>query len=120
MRTSRRTATRPGPSRRTPRRRRVASERDTGPLCGAARRPIAIGPAVGREIPVAGGRGIAGLAIKKWRAALASRGGRARIQPSPELQEHCVNKIFLIALCIGLVACTNKKKEEEGREPVQS
>jgi hypothetical protein len=35
-----------------------------------------------------------------------------------ELQEHCVNKICLIALCVGLVACTNKKKEEEGREPV--
>jgi len=28
-----------------------------------------------------------------------------------------VNKIFLIVLCVGLAAC-NKKKEEEGREPV--
>ncbi|HEX8107243.1 MAG TPA: hypothetical protein VF516_05910, partial [Kofleriaceae bacterium] len=37
-----------------------------------------------------------------------------------ELQEHCVNKIFLIALCAGLVACMNRKKEEEGREPVQT
>jgi hypothetical protein len=31
-----------------------------------------------------------------------------------------VNKIFLIALCVGLVACMNKKKDEEGREPVQT
>src|SRR5262249_3001418 len=32
---------------------------------------------------------------------------------------HCVNQIltFLIVLCVGLAAC-NKKKEEEGREPV--
>jgi hypothetical protein len=37
-----------------------------------------------------------------------------------ELQEHCVNKIFLIALCVGLVACTNRKKDEEGKEPVQT
>jgi hypothetical protein len=30
-----------------------------------------------------------------------------------------VNKIVLIVLCVGLVAC-NKKKEEEGKEPVQT
>lgn len=30
-----------------------------------------------------------------------------------------MNKIALIVLCIGLTAC-NKKKEEEGREPVQA
>ena len=30
-----------------------------------------------------------------------------------------MNKIFLIVLCVGLAAC-NKKKEEEGREPVQT
>lgn len=30
-----------------------------------------------------------------------------------------MNKIFLIVLCVGLAACT-KKKEEEGREPVQT
>jgi hypothetical protein len=30
-----------------------------------------------------------------------------------------VNKIFLLVLCVGLAAC-NKKKEEEGREPVQA
>ena len=28
-----------------------------------------------------------------------------------------MNKIVLIVLCVGLMAC-NKKKEEEGREPV--
>lgn len=31
-----------------------------------------------------------------------------------------MNKIVLIALCVGLVACTNRKKEEEGKEPVQT
>ncbi len=31
-----------------------------------------------------------------------------------------MNKIFLIALCVGLMACTNRKKEEEGKEPVQT
>lgn len=31
-----------------------------------------------------------------------------------------MNKIFLIVLSIGLVACTNRKKEEEGKEPVQT
>jgi hypothetical protein len=67
---------------------------------------------------VAIGRGIAGRSAKKWRAALASRGGQARIQAVAELQEHCVNKIVLIALCVGLVACTNSKKEKEGTEPV--
>ncbi|HEX3477848.1 MAG TPA: hypothetical protein VHT91_22655 [Kofleriaceae bacterium] len=30
-----------------------------------------------------------------------------------------MNKIVLIVLCVGLAAC-NKKKEEEGREPVQT
>lgn len=30
-----------------------------------------------------------------------------------------MNKIFLIVLCIGLAAC-NQKKEQEGREPVQT
>jgi len=30
-----------------------------------------------------------------------------------------VNKIALIVLCVGLAAC-NKKKEEEGKEPVQT
>ncbi|HEX3762480.1 MAG TPA: hypothetical protein VHW23_27450 [Kofleriaceae bacterium] len=31
-----------------------------------------------------------------------------------------MNKIALIALCVGLVACMNKKKDEEGKEPVQA
>ena len=31
-----------------------------------------------------------------------------------------MNKVFLIALWFGLVACTNQKKEQEGREPVQT
>ena len=30
-----------------------------------------------------------------------------------------MNKIFLVVLCIGLAAC-NQKKEQEGREPVQT
>jgi hypothetical protein len=51
--------------------------------------------------------------------ALASRGERSRIQPS-HFEEHCVNKIMLIVWFVGLAACTNRKKEEEGREPVQT
>jgi hypothetical protein len=37
-----------------------------------------------------------------------------------ELQEHCVNKIFLIVVAFVSLAACNKKKEEEGREPVQT